>query len=561
MKLKTIRLVELMAEQVKEYISRNNVRILPPSRTLAKNLGISTRTLTKVFNKLSEEGVIDVYPRKRARVRSAAPHIAGPAAPFEEVLRMFIQAKIASGEYHVGTELPKINWFVSEYDVSYRTVSRVLKSMEREGVIHRKGNRYLAGPRRQFCKIARYTQEYATILICAPNMGYWRYLSNSRFTTKFCEKISDEAIRHLVRFRYVVYPQKVEMSENGEWRETLRNIEKEVHNVRGFLVLGEMTRHISLPAVIKACLSYGRPVVWFDRMGTGAHRAFPEPNYYRCFYSDAASSSHAAEYLAAVGHKRVCFVMLDLHKPGSDWQELRAANLKRAFDKIPESSLFTVAIDHFDLQRDPDAGVTESLAMCMEQAPPKIKGFFEDVSEQCGDYLRRRGIPLPDRSKSASVLLTFRLLLDGKHDYERHERPRLAALLSQIKRLLVYFKTHELFFSEIGLTAIIGPNYVLTKRYISGWLSLYGLRVPDDISLLTFDHQNSAPLSGFNTVNHGFEYLGYRAFHIIVGMLPKEVGIHEIQSVPSIVDLGTVGPRSKSPSTRHRHMIDALLRD
>jgi DNA-binding LacI/PurR family transcriptional regulator len=98
-------------------------------------------------------------------------------------------------------------------------------------------------------------------------------------------------------------------------------------------------------------------------------------------------------------------------------------------------------------------------------------------------------------------------------------------------------------------TAVIAPNDVLGNLY-HHVLDKAGVRIPEDISLISFDANpvDMYPYS-LTSVDFGFDYLGYQAFHYFLG--DRRVPIRKHRSLPGLCRLThtlTVGPPAQGSS-------------
>jgi DNA-binding LacI/PurR family transcriptional regulator len=80
-----------------------------------------------------------------------------------------------------------------------------------------------------------------------------------------------------------------------------------------------------------------------------------------------------------------------------------------------------------------------------------------------------------------------------------------------------------MFLPPDGPTAIIAP-YDEHARRLYRWLIVLGVRIPEDLSLVSFDDRQELlyPYT-ISSVNFGFANLGYAAFHSIIGDVPIKI--------------------------------------
>ncbi len=91
-----------------------------------------------------------------------------------------------------------------------------------------------------------------------------------------------------------------------------------------------------------------------------------------------------------------------------------------------------------------------------------------------------------------------------------------------------------------GITAILAPHDALAVRYFRA-LHRLGIRVPEQISILSFDNLYTLKPTPVSTIDFGLEQLGYQAFHILFGVIPIKAGhSRQILGHAKLVDNGSV---------------------
>ena len=101
---------------------------------------------------------------------------------------------------------------------------------------------------------------------------------------------------------------------------------------------------------------------------------------------------------------------------------------------------------------------------------------------------------------------------------------------------------------EEGCTAILAPNDYFAHQYYH-WLRATGHRMPDDVSLLSFDNNHYSRPFSISSIDFGFGELAYRAAHIFLGDLPVKADYkHNLHSRPYLLARETLGQPRKSRS-------------
>ncbi|MBD3314660.1 MAG: hypothetical protein GF344_02630 [Chitinivibrionales bacterium] len=90
-------------------------------------------------------------------------------------------------------------------------------------------------------------------------------------------------------------------------------------------------------------------------------------------------------------------------------------------------------------------------------------------------------------------------------------------------------------------TAIVAPNDLSAICELIPSLQEYGFRIPEDLSLISFDNHFSYSFQTLTSVDFGFDYLGAQAFRFITGMLQaNRTRKGDIPARPIVVNNGSM---------------------
>ena len=100
---------------------------------------------------------------------------------------------------------------------------------------------------------------------------------------------------------------------------------------------------------------------------------------------------------------------------------------------------------------------------------------------------------------------------------------------------------------KTNFTAFIAPNDAFAQEYFF-WFSSLGIKIPEDISIVSFDNNLDTHLLPLSTVDFGFQRLGYQAAHLFIG----DIGITAdsggtIISRSELIDRGSIAAPRKEP--------------
>ena len=163
-------------------------------------------------------------------------------------------------------------------------------------------------------------------------------------------------------------------------------------------------------------------------------------------------------------------------------------------------------------------------------------GLAVILQEAPGNAFAARGPEAPAGTRTPRQLVR-RLPAEGrafldKDDSSGPDHARLLALNAVMMPLLF----------EQNVTAIIAMNDARARHYYL-WLRTMGYRVPDDLSLLSFD---AVPRQLYpwqiSSVDFGFGYLSYCAYHLIMEDVPVAHRNSDLPARCRLNHMGSVGP-------------------
>ena len=181
-------------DQIREMISGEG-NTLPGVAELARRLDTSASAVRRALRTLSNQGMIILKQGARPVIRSP---LSLPDSPAVDRLCAAIRSGISNGTYPVGLPLPKFLFLQKEYCVSPMTVSTTLRVLFNEGVIHKTGNRWIAGPRPADARdrgIGRRAQQPA-ILVLARDEGDMHSFYETSFKSGFSHPFNTEMTQY-----------------------------------------------------------------------------------------------------------------------------------------------------------------------------------------------------------------------------------------------------------------------------------------------------------------------------------------------------------------------------
>jgi DNA-binding LacI/PurR family transcriptional regulator/DNA-binding transcriptional regulator YhcF (GntR family) len=492
-----------LAEKLKLRIINDKGYVLPSIIDLAEEHRVAYKTMWKAMQVLMHQGIV-VAPRgKRIAV---SPAIRGKAARENETsadqLASRFREQVLSGRYPVGRQLPKIQFLAKSERVAPTTVTRCLRRLARENLVHKQGSRWYAGARPGTRENpARSTfAPYASpvVLLLMADYPDWSITLQSGFIAPFLNAFYAESMRHgnrlvpALRTRHPAYSLDMPTGHD-EVRETIRNLGD---RWGGVLVLAQFPFGEDLKGWLSMLVRNKMPVVYFDITDTGGHltRGSLEAgkNFYRVHLDETSAIEKILLSLVARGHKDIGIHGASL----GDWMQRRLGKTQACAARIDPSI------------RIIESGNAEPIWQL--SADSEIAQMSSSIAREAGLAGGISHIAIKDRARYREILA--------------QRSPSFLSLLSDRR-----------------CTAIMGLNDRMAREYYFICKAL-GVRVPGDLSLTGFDNAAESVLFPISTVDFGFNMLGYLAAHAFIGdMTIRADRQGNVPGPCEFIDRGSIG--------------------
>jgi len=476
---------------------------LPSIALLADEFSVSYLTMWRALRVLADKGVITM--RKGARTLTASgARPKGARDRFLDTMRSNIQ----DGTWKSGEHIPKFSYFQSEYHVGQDTISRAMQRLAREGLLHKRGRKWIVGPSSSARPGLVHTRAGGPSPRVALMLFPWLMDANNFFTPShlepFVSSFTDELIRRGISIQVVVQKRKELEPENTV--AGLNDIASLIDSLGG-RYCGMIAHDVGFSAeetasFLHAMLAQKKPVVYFDSIGNqpgfNRSRFGPKKPFYRLFFNEEQAVALALNHLYCQGHRVIGFP--DIPRYPYPWVARRiqlARSAASRYDRPPR----LIA----PMQTEPFWTFNQSEALNV------LNPLFDGISRVLHlDKQLTHGIQAKSSIK--------RKLLS--------ETPSMAQII------------------DAGATAIIAGNDFFARDYYY-WFRIMGIDIPQRISMISFDNQREFFTFPMSTIDYGFARLGYLAAHILIGDIPaKADGEGQIPGVCTLVDRGsTAVPR------------------
>jgi LacI family transcriptional regulator len=463
---------------------------LPPVRHVARMADVSVASVSKAIARLRKDGVLRSLQRGYVAVAGGSGSENGPATvPATrrwERARATVERDIIQGRLSRDGTLPSAKELQARYGVCFRTMKKVLDSLEADGIIvARKKSYHLAAPRSRRAR--------PTIVLITEGRSIEKVAAVNQGINKLIDTLENECGRLGIAIEFVAY-NFFDPDMLAKTRPLLANKDPVVGyfiNIWWFEIKECRER---LNDLISLLASYRKPIAILDEIGVfsppphlGADRCL------RVFRIAArAAGEEVARRLLYLGHTDIAYISSD-HRPL--WSVKRRDGLVEQFEKAGLAGrVRTFALGEFD-------GAYEIvLGMC--RLPREDLRRILSVNrtrEQVDDLLKRYDrvrstgfVATLDPSRVSAVNEQFevlRRLLDTglapayfvrvrDSVFETAEGEALELCLEQL---------FDRALADRRITAWVAANDTLALAAIR-YLRAKGVRVPDDISVIGFDN-------------------------------------------------------------------------
>jgi len=499
-------------KHLRELVRTSPAYYLPSISRLRSKHHASTAEVRAVFALLKKEGLVRPGNGRRFMIvrdsASGDEWMEPPALSSEENLYRRFRARIESGAYRTGLPLPKIAYLAQSEKAAPRIVVRVCRRLVRDGVVFRQGRSLVPGSPQSADEMS--TQHHnKCMLIVQPVEATWDAFAVTSWTQPFAQAVMREISLYGVEPRTVLYRDEDDVPQvpvgvpSGR-EEIGRLVDQLGDRLIGMLVVnlgwkaGQPMHTQKTLSTMQWLCGFGKPVVSFDHFGEW-HEDFVGPElramierrlahppvrrgFIRCHFDYLDNTRLAVSLLRRYGHRVVGFPTLGSEL---DWMGFRLRDLRYSAES---AGVPVRVLDATDCPPLFDTGPQTRLDEVVSVLAGIDRAFARAI------------IPLIGAMGDQSACM-------GAIDPDHRE------LLILTAHLGAFLQTPD-------LTAIIAPNDELARMFYR-WFLVVGIKVPEDLSLLSFDDRvDSAYPYTISSINFGFDNLGFTAFHAILGDIP-----------------------------------------
>lgn len=507
---KSARICDALRERIR-CGSLTNGSKLPPRRALCEMFGASANTISLSLQVLAEEGLIERRERSGVFIRGGKTvetdreytqlNLERTAA---EKAAEDLTREIALGHFRAGDFLPLRKALRFQFGVSAGTLAKALALLQKRKLIRRVGNAFVVGMDSRRRPASNLRVMILPIRTAAGNM-LLRSLNSSEFLQAFERELGRNGVSFSGQFDRkaggIVSPHASSSGDKLGYIYPIAGTRLVDDIVAGNIALleREMSRlqRLEIPVVLYNC----GPLM-------NAFPAFSYAKFTTIFplgINNVASGEDVGRFLGRMGHNTVAF----FSSFGDRWSQLRLQGLNRGLrtlcGKMHDVPAFVADYDRVAMRKNKDRHI--------HRLQDKLGDVVAHVFE----------IPSPLNPDSArDILQEFYRQLRIET-----ERKTFEPLFQQALRL-----------EATTAWVCADPTVAHTA---AAFLSKTGIRVPQDISLITIDDNDDMANRGIAVYNLQYDRMGYLAAHCLLGDIPVGKNRKGIVECPGrIIERGSV---------------------
>jgi DNA-binding transcriptional regulator YhcF (GntR family) len=523
-------------------IERHGPTVLPPMSELCDRYRVSRPTLAKAARILREKGLIDYCRGQRMHVAAGRDRPSSSSYQRPDPVQQLVDHlndRIRDGTYRMWEDLPKQTYFAKHLNISMRTVRKAYAELAGRKLIFRRGRGWAVGGRREGVHVTG-PGPRPVILLALRDENDWLWLHNSRRTHHFVASFNAETERLGVETVVAaLQPGTTHRFRVTQVTGGVRTIEDTVRGLDprylGALVACTESQVPGLRELVRRLLALGRPTAWFDRNDTPVAVDGDRRLYARCHFSERNGVEAALKVLSELGHRAVAYV-----SPfEDDWSAQRAllvSDQARSMAPPIETVAYPPIVPL--LAATDDAALAGDIRSLVGRCPAFEEPFARVVAEAAREGLVSVSDSSGDTASNLVPVIRHLSTLSGETGLS--DEVEEAGRLARITPLMLKYLSHR------AITSMIISRDLYAYRFIQ-WLEVAGIRVPRNMSVISFDNDFARRPTNLSSVDFGFGYLGYSAFHFIMQDIPlKRSRRGDIASRAHVSRWGTVGPSPTS---------------
>jgi DNA-binding LacI/PurR family transcriptional regulator len=516
---------------------------LPTIRQLAQQTGISKSTMARAIKDLGEKGLLDGFKKYHASAEAQSSWNSLHGETRSQRVRMLFEKDILSGAFGLQGNLPSTKELQSRYEVGFRTMRKILHTLQTEGALRASGRGYSL-PAIQ----VRSNRQIIVFITCKGYLAQTSALNHAH--NKIVNLFESECLRLGLRVEIV----EIDFYDSVQSRRALAKL-ADSNRITGFVLDvwwdNPANFQRSYHDALARTASFRKPVAILDEFGRfdlpvqfGAN---PKLQVYRI--EGRRAGERMARYILGLGHRSVAYISFN---HDAQWSQDRFDGITSQFSRggcedgvhliagnLPDALLHQFALSGLhenEIKRLISLGRTSSQA--------------EDLRKRWTEFLKAHTARLTGDSRTIARLQKnlagLRAILAQNLDDEFLAKT-CDAFLNVAGSRTIDIAMRPLFekaLADSNITAWICANDTVALLALS-FLRECKIRVPGDVSVAGFDNvpvqalENRLTTFDFNAIGFVHQMLNF----IVRPPRPRGHYRHSAIDIEGIVlERGTTGP-------------------
>lgn len=508
-------------EKIRNGSWSQNERI-PPVRILAREAQVSTAAMNAALSILRDEGIVSIVKNRGAYLGAATStkqnswySESWTGGQRWHRLKTQIENDIFNGYYTPGESMPSLRDLEKFYSVSYKTLRKALESISDEGIIV---------PSKKTYQVPALRKAHATLIFISAAGASSKINFGGFPHTQFLSALRRESGKSMINVAVLVYnPER----RGSEFSSQLRML-REKHSVLGYVLWGSLLPEHKLNEVLQllqgaAHASREQPGgvetsvavvdIHADTEVTQflQHRpGHPARNLWIFSVAGIMAGRHVGQYLMKLGHRKVVFLSY-CHQ--EQWSQYRYRGLLQAFQNAGFGN-----------------GVRK---LVIEELGDHIHSLPASPSIQ--KYIRRAEAFLADSAET------------GKGRYAAYALEQMqGSVANYVHQLKMAERTEPILTAMLedpDVTACVAANDRMALL-IRDHLERKGIRVPKDISVISFDDSKAATDNDLSSYSFALPDIARKVLAHVLSPRSKRPVQEEpqVECEGLLVDRGSSGP-------------------
>lgn len=472
-----IRIVSIIKKWVVSKQLKEGER-LPPFRKLLTICQCSDNSLTKALESLTEQRFLYAIRGKGIFLGKYRDYKETIKPNIDQAQRLFniLESQIKEGILNIGSSLPPIKTFCTDYNLSRKTVIQILRKMEMEKLIYQNGRQRIVGAPKDMSRVILQGKKVVLFVVFKYQdwVNYWDDVGFGPFLDQMTYELEKQGFTYKIYETHNSDFQKIESCDG-----VINSVKDLGMRCAGLVILYHPRRFENINVLLSSIAHFKFPKFLVSRVPFIVSQRILKNDIYIFEPMEQEAHRILAENIVNQNHKRIAFIW---QGASESWIEERSLHLSNSFGAINSANNLDCQFFAF--------------------IDPSKEFFDKDEFKKLGNFLRIKGT-LPIKRALENVSFENFPSLDFK-----------------IVHFIINYRAITKALRD-GVTAIVAPNDQAANKILS-WMLLAGVNYPREVSVYGYDNSEIARIRGISSVDFGFRQMGYIAAHVVLqNVIPK----------------------------------------